>query len=204
MFCNPQLTTCVLFCLREKGGEGGREILGNFGRPRCLGTCKTRPRKKRGGALRARYQTALPPRRTASKTLPNKKIHRARALAPAHRARVAATQARAPARAVGRRNGGSNPERFPSDLSPQPKAFPTRNNFAHPEASLLLLLSLSPNTRTLLPVPPPGSLGLRVPPPEAFLTRNVFANPGLLLPPPPTQLDLFSSSSSFRCLPGSL
>ncbi len=163
--------------------------------------------KKRGRTARV---TELPSRHVAQRPRrcqKNSVLSRSRSAARHTRARVAATHARAPARAVGRRNGGSNPERFPSDRSPQPKAFPTRNNFACPEASLPLLLSLSPNMRPLLPVlpPSPGSLKLCVPQPKVFLTRNVFANPGLLLhPPPPPQLDRFSYSSYFRCLPGSL
>lgn len=167
-----------------------------------LGTCKTRPRKKRGGALRARYRTALPPRRTASKTLPKKFIPLTLLLRRTAHPRESRSDARPRSRA-----GGRSPQRRKqprASRSPQPKAFPTRNNFAYPEA---WLLSLSPNIRTLLPVLPPlppRSLKLRVPQPKVFLTRNVFANPGLLLPPP--QLDRFSSSSSssFRCLPGSL
>ena len=150
-----------------------------------LGTCKTRPRKKRGGALRARYRTALPPRRTASKTLPKKFIALTLLLRSTAHPRESRSDARPRSRA-----GGRSPQRRKqprASRSPQPKAFPTRNNFATPEGSLLLLLSLSPNIRTLLPVLPPlppRSLKLRVPQPKVFLTRNVFANPGLLLPTP--------------------
>ncbi len=110
--------------------------------------------KKRGRTARV---TRLPSRHVAQRPRRcQKNSARSRSCSAAQhtRARVAATHARAPARAVGRRNGGSNPQRL---RSPQPKAFPTRNSFAYPEASLPLLLLLSPNRRPLLPVlNPPG------------------------------------------------
>ncbi len=154
-------------------------------------------RAKKEGAHCARYPTALPPRRTASKTLPKKFSALTLLLRSTAHLRESRSDARPRSRA-----GCRSPQRrkqHRTSRSPQPKAFPTRNNFAYPEASLPLLLSLSPNRRPLLPVLPPlppRSLKLRVPQPKVFPTRNVFANPDLLLPPP--------SSSSFRCLPGSL
>lgn len=170
---------------------------------RSLGTCKTRPRKKRGGALRARYRTALPPRRTASKTLPKKFIPLTLLLRRTAHPRESRSDARPRSRA-----GCRSPQRRKqprASRSPQPKAFPTRNNFAYPEA---WLLSLSPNRRTLLPVLPPTPRVSQTtcPPTKSVSDPKRVCQPGSFAPPPP-QLDRFSSSSSsssFRCLPGSL
>jgi len=106
-------------------GKGkGREILGNFGRPRCLARSEpAKPaRAKKEGAHCARV-TGLPSRHVAQRPRRcQKNSSRSRSCcAERHtRARVAATHARAPARAVGRRNGGSNPERRGP---PNPKRF---------------------------------------------------------------------------------
>jgi hypothetical protein len=184
---NPTDCNSVSFYFRDrekgvvgKGGRGERQKSREAEVPCSDGTCKTRPRKKEGARCSV---TRLPSRHVAQRPRrcqKNLALSRSRSAARNTRARVAATHARAPARAVGRRNGGSNPERFSSDRSPHPRAFPT-------------LLSLYPNMRPLLPCfpPSPGSLKLRVPKPKVFLTRNVFANPGLFPPhnsiasPPP-------------------
>ena len=150
-----------------------------------LGTCKTRPRKKRGGALRARYQTALPPRRTASKTLPKKFIALTLLLRSTAHPRESRSDARPRSRA-----GGRSPQRRKqprASRSPQPKAFPTRNNFATPEGSLLLLLSLSPNIRTLLPVLPPLPPQVSqttCPPTKSVSNPKRVCQPGSFAPPP--------------------
>jgi hypothetical protein len=117
-----------------------------------------------------------------------KKIQRANALAPQHGTPARESQRRAPAlprgRSVAATAEATQSVFPPSNGSPQPEAFPTRNNFACPEASLLLPLLLSPNGRPLLPYRLPGVSNSASPQPEAFLTRNLFACPGLLLPYP--------------------
>lgn len=104
------------------GGEGGGEAEGeNLGRPRGAKPAKP-ARAKKEGAHCARV-TGLPSRHVAQRPRRcQKNSSRSRSCcAERHtRARVAATHARAPARAVGRRNGGSNPERRGP---PNPKRF---------------------------------------------------------------------------------
>ena len=145
---------------------------------RSLGTCKTRPRKKRGGALRARYRTALPPRRTASKTLPKKFIPLTLLLRRTAHPRESRSDARPRSRA-----GCRSPQRRKQPrASPRPKAFPTRNNFATPEGSLL---SLSPNVRTLLPVlNPPRVSQTTCPPSKSVSNPKRVCQPGSFAPPP--------------------
>ncbi len=185
-FFNPPTTAvdnlCFILFERERMGWGGRE--GNsakFWEAEGGETCKTRLRKKRGGALRARYRTALPPRRTASKTLPKKFIPLTLLLLGTPR------ESRSDARPRSRA-GGRSPQRRKqprASRSPQPKAFPTRNNFAYPEA---WLLSLSPNIRTLLPVlpPPPQVSQTTCPPTKSVSNPKRVCQPGSFAPPPTT------------------
>jgi hypothetical protein len=164
----------------------------NFGRPRCPGGGQREGREPAKPA-RATKEGAhcaspdCPPATSHSVQDVAKKIQRAHALAPQHGTPARESQRRAPALPRGRSvaaTAEATQSVFPSNGSPQPEAFPTRNNFACPEASLLLPLSLSPNGRPLLPDRPPGVSNSASPQPEAFLTRNLFANPGLLLPYP--------------------
>lgn len=183
-------------------GKGkGREILGNFGRPRCLARSEpAKPaRAKKEGAHCARV-TGLPSRHVAQRPRRcQKNSSRSRSCcAERHtRARVAATHARAPARAVGRRNGGSNPERPPDPKRFQPETIlPPRK-----ARSFRSLRMYGP----FCPCLTPQVSQTTCPPSKSVSNPKRVCQPGSFAPPPP-QLDRFSSSSSssFRCLPGSL
>jgi hypothetical protein len=211
MFCNPQSTTCVSFCLRERESREGREgnSGSNFGRPRCpgggggTGTCKTRPRNKRGGALSV---TGLPSRHVAQRPRRcQKNLARSRSCSAARhtRARVAATCARAPARAVGRRNGGGNPERFPPEqrVPPtrsvsNPKQFCLPGSLASPPPFALSECTYGPFCPSISPVSQTPR-----PPTRSVSNPKPVCQPGSFAPLP-THLARFSSS--FRYLPGSL
>ena len=140
-------------------------------------------RAKKEGAHCARV-TGLPSRHVAQRPRrcqKNSALSRSRSAARHTRARVAATHARAPARAVGRRNGGSNPERRGP---PNPKRFQPETILPTRKPGSFRSLRIYGPFCPCFPLSPPRSLKLRVPQPKVFLTRNVFANPGLLLPPP--------------------
>ena len=128
-----------------KGKGKGREILGNFGRPRCLARNLQNPpaQKKRGRTARALPD--CPPATSHSVQDAAKKIHPAHALAAQNGTPARESQRRTPALPRGR-SVAATAEATPS--------VEVKNNVAYPEASLL---SLSPNIRTLLPVlNPPG------------------------------------------------
>ncbi len=176
MFCNPQSTTRVSFCLRERESREGREILGQILGGR--GARRRRHEREPAKPARATKEGAhcaspdCPPATSHSVQDVAKKIQRAHALAPQHGTPARESQRRAPALPRGRSvaaTAEATPSVFPpSNGSPQPEAFPTRNNFACPEASLLLSLLLSPNGRPLLPDRPPGVSNSASPNPKRF------------------------------------
>jgi hypothetical protein len=173
---------------RKQGREGGREG-GKFWEAEVPGGREGRePAEPARATKEGCASPDCPPATSHSVQDVAKKIQRANALAPQHGTPARESQRRAPAlprgRSVAATAEATQSVFPPSNGSPQPEAFPTRNNFACPEASLLLPLLLSPNGRPLLPYRLPGVSNSASPQPEAFLTRNLFACPGLLLPYP--------------------
>ena len=168
--------TCVSFCLREResreGREGGRE--GNSGRPRC-------PGGGRDGNLQnppaqqkrvARRRTALPPRRTASKTLPKKFSALTLLLRSTAHPRESRSDARPRSRA-----GGRSPQRRrqPRAFSPRATGPPNPKRF-QPETILPTrkprfsssFRSLRMYVRPLLPFRLPGVSNSASPNPKRF------------------------------------
>ena len=192
MFRNPQLTTCVLFCLRERergGGEGG----GGGGRQKSreaevpLGTCKTRPRKKRGGALRALPD--CPPATSHSVQDAAKKIHRAHALAPQHGTPAQESQRRTPALPRGRSvaaTAEATPSVFPPTPPTQsvsnPKQFCLPGRFPSSFRSLRICGPFCPC------FPPPQVSQTTCPPTKSVSNPKRVCQPGSLAfhPPPHT------------------
>ena len=163
-------------------------------------------RAKKEGAHCARV-TGLPSRPVAQRPRRcQKNSSRSRSCcAERHtRARVAVTHARAPARAVGRRNGGSNPERFPSGPGPpNPKRFQPETILPPPKARFSSSFRSLRIYGPFCPCLTPQVSQTTCPPTKSVSNPKRVCQPGSFAPPPP-QLDRFSSSSSFRCLPGSL
>ena len=159
-------------------------------------------RAKKEGAHCARV-TGLPSRHVAQRPRRcQKNSSRSRSCsAERHtRARVAATHARAPARAVGRRNGGSNPER----RGPPTQSVSNPKQFCHPGRLAPFALSEYTDPSARASPSPPQVSQTTCPPTKSVSNPKRVCQPGSFAPPP-QQLDRFSSSSSsFPCLPGSL
>jgi hypothetical protein len=185
------------------GGEGeGEGNSGEFWEAEVSRSEPAKPaRAKKEGAHCARV-TGLPSRHVAQRPRRcQKNSSRSRSCcAERHtRARVAATHARAPARAVGRRNGGSNPERRGP---PNPKRFQPETILPPRKARSFRSLRID---GPFCPCLTPRVSQTTRPPTKCVSDPKRVCQPGSFAPPPP-QLDRFSSSSSssFRCLPGSL
>ena len=169
-----------------KGGEAEGE---NLGRPRCLAARNLQnppAQKKRGRTARALPD--CPPATSHSVQDAAKKIHRAHALAPQHGTPARESQRRTPALPRGR-SVAATAEATPSVEVPPTQSVSNPKQFCHPRRlasppPFALSEYTDPSARAS--PSPPRSLKLRVPQPKVFLTRNVFANPGLLLPPPTT------------------
>jgi hypothetical protein len=131
----------------------------------------------------ARCRTALPPRRTASKTLPKKFIALTLLLRRTAHPRKSRSNARPRARAGCRcRNDKGNPKRFPAQptkafslsLSPNQKCFqpetflPTRRSFAPPAKSLNRFSSSSSSYITPTLSALPARLSVCLPPPQSL------------------------------------
>ena len=160
-----------------KGGEAEGE---NLGRPRGAKPAKP-ARTIKEGAHCARV-TRLPSRHVAQRPRRcQKNSSRSRSCSWAHRARVAATHARAPARAVGRRNGGSNTERRGP---PNPKRFQPETILPPPKARFSSSFRSLQIYGPFCPCLTPQVSQTTCPPTKSVSNPKRVCQPGSFAPPP--------------------
>jgi len=179
----------------------------NFGRPRCLARNLQNPpaQKKRGRTARALPD--CPPATSHSVQDAAKKIHPAHALAAQNGTPARESQRRTPALPRGR-SVAATAEATPSVEVPPTQSVSNPKQFCHPRRlasppPFALSEYTDPSARAS-PSPPQVSQ-TTCPPTKSVSNPKRVCQPGSFAPHPP-QLDRFSSSSSssFRCLPGSL
>jgi hypothetical protein len=179
MFCNPQLTTCVLFCLRE------RESLVNFGRPRCLARNLQNPpaQKKRGRTARALPD--CPPATSHSVQDAAKKIHPAHALAAQNGTPARESQRRTPALPRGR-SVAATAEATPSVEVPPTQSVSNPKQFCLPGSLAPFALSEYTDPSARASPSPPQVSQTTCPPTKSVSDPKRVCQPGSFAPPPPT------------------